>query len=144
AKVGVSVACPWECPGVPGSARECPRNARGMPEECPGVPEECPRNARGVEVGADQGSTFRVQWELGNAMIVVASAGLNLSRELLAHCRIEETPQQIVVDGTLHEVRSVTSSAMVQKWLETAAEPPYPLGSSAPEYINLLNDVVKR
>lgn len=77
-------------------------------------------------------------------MIVVASAGLNLPRELLTHCRIAETPHQIVVDGALHSVRSITSFATIRHWMETAKEPPYPLGSSAPEYVNLLNELVKQ
>lgn len=77
-------------------------------------------------------------------MFVVASSGLNLPHELLEHCRIEETPHQIVVDGTLHDVRSITSFAALKKLKAEAKAPPYPLGSSAPEYITLFNDLVKR
>ena len=77
-------------------------------------------------------------------MFVVASAGLNLPRELIEYCRIEETPQQIVVDGTLHDVRSSTSFGQLREWQRTAKVAPYPLGSSAPEYIALFKDLVKR
>ena len=77
-------------------------------------------------------------------MFVVASAGLNLPRELIEYCRIEETPQQIVVDGTLHDVRSATSFATLREWQRTAKVPPYPLGSSAPEYIAAFKELVKR
>ncbi len=77
-------------------------------------------------------------------MFVVASAGLNLPRELIEYCRIEETPHQIVVDGTLHDVRSATSFATLREWQTTAKVPPYPLGSSAPEYIALFKDLIKR
>lgn len=77
-------------------------------------------------------------------MIVIVSAGLNLPHELITHCRIEETPHQIVVDGTLHDVRSVTSFSLIEQWVKTAKEPPYPLGSSASEYVALLNELVKR
>ncbi len=77
-------------------------------------------------------------------MVVVASSGLNLPHELLEHCRIEETPHQIVVDGTLHDVRSVTSFATLKKLKTEAKAPPYPLGSSAPEYIGLFKDLIKR
>lgn len=77
-------------------------------------------------------------------MFVVASSGLNLPNELLQHCRIEETPHQIVVDGTHHDVRSVTSFATINEWKRTAKVPPYPLGSSAPEYITAFNELVKR
>lgn len=77
-------------------------------------------------------------------MFVVASAGLNLPRELISHCRIEETPQQIVVDGALHDVRPETSFETLNQWTQTAKVAPYPLGSSAPEYITLFNDLIKR
>lgn len=77
-------------------------------------------------------------------MIVVASSGLNLPHELIRHCRIEETPHQIVVDGTLHDIRSITSFAVIRDWVKTAKVPPYPLGSSASEYVALLNELVKR
>lgn len=77
-------------------------------------------------------------------MIVLASAGLNLPRELTEHCRIEETPQQIVVDGVLHDVRSVPGYATIKSWRSTAKSPPYTLGSSAAEYIALFNALVKR
>lgn len=77
-------------------------------------------------------------------MIVLASAGLNLPRELTEHCRIEETPQQIVVDGALHDVRSVASFATIKTWRQTAKAPLYTLGSSAPEYVALFGELVKR
>lgn len=77
-------------------------------------------------------------------MFVVASAGLNLPRELIEYCRIEETPQQIVVDGTLHDLRSGTSFETLREWQRTAKVAPYPLGSSAPEYIAVFKDLVKR
>lgn len=77
-------------------------------------------------------------------MIVVASSGLNLPRELITHCRIEETPHQIVVDGTLHDIRSIPSFSVIKQWVKTAKVPPYPLGSSASEYVTLLNGLVKR
>lgn len=77
-------------------------------------------------------------------MIVVASSGLNLPRELITHCRIEETPHQIVVDGTLHDIRSIGSFSVIKQWVKTAKVAPYPLGSSASEYVTLLNELVKR
>ena len=77
-------------------------------------------------------------------MFVVASAGLNVPRALIEHCRIKETPQQIVVDGMLHDVRPETSFETIDEWTRTAKVAPYPLGSSAPEYITLFNDLIKR
>lgn len=77
-------------------------------------------------------------------MIIIASAGLNLPRELLAHCQVEETPHQIVVDGALHDVRTVTSTETLREWMRSAKTRPYPLGSSAAEYITLLNQIIKR
>lgn len=77
-------------------------------------------------------------------MIVIASSGLNLPHELIKHCQIEETPHQIVVDGTHHDVRSIASFSLIKQWVKTAKEPPYPLGSSASEYVTLLNELVKR
>jgi DegV family protein with EDD domain len=77
-------------------------------------------------------------------MIVVASAGLNLPRDLISQLGIEETPHQIVVDGALHDTRSIDSIAALQKLIEGARSPPHPLGSSAPEYVSLFNELVKR
>jgi fatty acid-binding protein DegV len=77
-------------------------------------------------------------------MIVVASSGLNLPPELIAHCRIEETPNQIVVDGKRHEVRAIDSLQTLKYWMQTAKVPPYGLGSSAPEYVSLFNGLVHR
>lgn len=77
-------------------------------------------------------------------MVVVASSGLNLPHELLEYCRIEESPHPLVVDGTLHDVRNVTSFAALKKLRTEAKVPPYSLGSSAPEYISLFNDLFKR
>jgi fatty acid-binding protein DegV len=77
-------------------------------------------------------------------MIVVASAGLNIPPELIAHCKIEETPNPIVIDGTPRDVRSIESLTALKRWLKTAKSPPHLLGSSAPEYVSLFNDLVKR
>lgn len=77
-------------------------------------------------------------------MIVVASAGLNLPRALIAYCQIEETPHPIVVDGALHDPRTITSYAVLQKWMTTARTPPYALGSSAPEYVDVFNKLIER
>lgn len=80
----------------------------------------------------------------GADVIVTASAGLNLPRELLAYCQVEESPHQIVVDGALHDVRSITSTETLREWMRTAKTLPYPLGSSAAEYMALFNQIVKR
>ncbi|MFO0576740.1 MAG: DegV family protein [Polyangia bacterium] len=78
------------------------------------------------------------------SLIVVASAGLNLPRELLAHCQIEETPQKIVVDGTYYDFREIGSYAAFKAVVEQARTPPHGLGSSAAEYVAVLNELVKR
>ncbi|NUP14004.1 MAG: DegV family EDD domain-containing protein [Polyangiaceae bacterium] len=77
-------------------------------------------------------------------MIVVTNPGSNLPTSLVEAYGIEVTPQQIIVDGVAHDTRDGVSFDQIDKWVKTAKEHPYVLGTNAGEFAALFARLAQR
>lgn len=76
-------------------------------------------------------------------MRIVTNPGSNLSASAIARYGIKLAPQRIVVDGVEHDTRQPLSFAEVDRWVATAREHPYVIGTSAQEMSRLFQEVAR-
>ncbi len=74
----------------------------------------------------------------------VTNPGSNLSDEEVREFDLFLTPQQIVVDGVYHDMRTKAPHATVDAWVKTAKEHPFVLGSSAAECSDYFRQIAGR
>ncbi len=68
-------------------------------------------------------------------MLIVTNPGSNLSETIIERYDIAITPQQVVVDGVLHDTREGVTQADVDRWVAEAKVHPHTLGTSAAEFV---------
>jgi DegV family protein with EDD domain len=74
-------------------------------------------------------------------MIVITNPGSNLPADLVRRYDIVLTPQQISVDGVLHDTRTIHSTERVDQLIAQARNHPFVLGTSAAELLTAFRDV---
>jgi DegV family protein with EDD domain len=72
---------------------------------------------------------------------ILTNPGANLPSEEIARYDIALTSSSIVVDGKTHDAREGVTMADVDRWVETAREHPYVLGTSAAEFVKRYVDL---
>lgn len=74
-------------------------------------------------------------------MVVITNPGSNMPAALVERFGIVMTPQQISVDGVLHDTRTIQSLATVDELVRKARQHPFVLGTSAGEYVAIFRDI---
>lgn len=67
-------------------------------------------------------------------MRVVTNPGSNLTPSAIDHYGVELTPQRIMVDGVEHDTRDGIALDIVDRWVHSAKEFPYVVGTTASEF----------
>lgn len=67
---------------------------------------------------------------------ILTNPGANLPPEIIERYDIALTSSSIVVDGVTHDARDGVSLADVDRWVESATEHPFVLGTSAAEFVS--------
>jgi DegV family protein with EDD domain len=74
---------------------------------------------------------------------IITNPGANLPPELVGRYQLTLTSSTVVVDGQEHDCRDDVSLADIDRWVDTAEEHPYVLGTSAAEFAREYTELAK-